>query len=133
MASLTEIFTKAKSIIPSFFNDRIDINRRIKIKQEDGSVKYDLPEEPVLPDVHCSISYKTIDNPDTNDVAKNPLISVLEIFVEPNIEIYKGDTITGYKYNHNRTQILEVYEGICNEPIVYPTHKQIRVILKGNA
>lgn len=133
MADLSSVFLKVKNILPQYFIDKVDINRRIKIKSEDGSVKYDLPEEPIIKDVPCSISYKIIDNPDTDDVAKNPLVSVVEIFLQPDVEVFKGDTITAHKYNHDKTQILSTYTGVCNEPILYPTHKQIQVILKGNA
>lgn len=133
MASLSSVFKRVKNILPQYFTDKVDINRRIKIKSEDGSVKYDLPQEPLLKDIPCSISYNIIDNPDTDDVAKNPLISVLEIFLQPDVKVFKGDTITAHKYNDNRTQILATYVGVCNEPILYPTHQQIRVILKGNA
>lgn len=130
---ISEVFTQVASAISNFYLDKVDINRVIKTTDEDGSVSFSLPTEPVIPQVACSISYKQIDNPNPEEVEKNPLVSVLQIFLDNSTDIRKGDTIIAHKYDADGTTKLATYEGICNEPIKYPTHQQIEIILKGNA
>lgn len=130
---MTNVFDQVANAISEFYFDKVDINRVTKTTDSDGSVSFSLPTEPVIPQVSCSISYKQIDNPNPEEVGKSPLVSVLQIFLDNSLDVRKGDTITAYKYDSNKTTVLGTYEGICNEPIKYPTHQQIEIILKGNA
>lgn len=131
--SLENVFNNVSAVLPLFYNDKIDVNRRTKITESDGSSRYDLPDTPLIQSVDCSISYQSIDNPDKDDVAKNPKVLILEIFLSNSTSIQKGDTITAYKYNSDRTQVLKTFQGIANDPVIYPTHQQVSVVMKGNA
>lgn len=123
---------KAEIVSQLFFLDKIDVTRKVETLNEDGSTSFGYPTLPIIEGESCSISYKKIDNPDTTDIAKNPQISVLQIFLNKTVGVLKGDRITAYKYNYDGT-LLRTYIGICNEPNVYPTHQEIQVVLKDNA
>ena len=130
---LSSILAPVESLLNGFYIDEVDINRRVKVTNADGSTSFSIPTTPLIESQPCSISFSTIDNPDTDDIAKNPQISVLEIIMSKDVKVYKGDTITAYKYNASKTEVLKTYEGIANEPSVYPTHQEVFVVLKGNA
>ena len=122
-----------KSRLKLFFTDKLSVNRRIKVLNEDKSTSFLLPDEPLYENQPCYVSYKKVDNPADNNVDKNPLISVLEIFTDNTLEIKNGDTIRVDKIDVINKTVLQTYTGICNEPILYSTHQQIQVVLKGNA
>lgn len=130
--NLSSTMNTVSNVLDSFYFDLFDINRRTKVVEADGSTKFSFPSEPLYSDVKCSISYKMIDNPNSEEVAKNPQVSIIEIFTDKNVDVVKGDTIVAHKYDWGGN-LLKTYKGIANEAVVYPTHKQIQIAITGNA
>lgn len=64
----------AEKLGKQFFLDKVDITRKVETIDLDGSTSFGYPTSPIIVNQSCSISYKKIDNPDTNDIAKNPQI-----------------------------------------------------------
>lgn len=98
------------SYLRYFDNDLIDISRRFYNKE---TGREELKE--LHTDVKCDIQLKEIDNPDTNALATAPIITVLKIYCNNDVDIQNNDYVTAYKKD-NKNNIIATYKGNSGQP-----------------
>ncbi|MEG0431066.1 MAG: hypothetical protein RR420_05580 [Anaerovoracaceae bacterium] len=98
-----------------FDTDKMDIGRRIEIENPDGSTGETLPEEPIYIDVPCNISFKEIDNPDTETFKTKPIIMALQINCDLNVDLLNNDYIVAKKCDY-KGEVLQTYKGNIGHP-----------------
>ena len=114
-----------------FDTDSMDIGRRQTITNPDGTEGESDPLTPLYSNVPCHISFKQIDNPDTDSVDTNPIISVLLINCDLSVDIQNNDYITARKLDANGN-VLETYVGSIGYPQVTQSRKTAEMIMRTN-
>ena len=100
-----------------FDTDKIDIGRRMEITNPDGSTGETLPEEPIYTDVPCNISFKEIDNPDSETFSTKPIIIALQINCDLKVDLQNNDYVTAKKCD-SQGNVLQTYKGNIGHPAV---------------
>lgn len=109
--------------------DKIDIGRRTTIENPDGTTGETNPNEPLYTDIACHISFVSADNPDSETIDTQPIITGLRINCPLEVDLQKGDYITAYKLNaENNT--LEIYKGIIGAPKVTESRKSAEMEMR---
>ena len=99
------------------------------VPNEDGSVPDKYLDgttseylENYLYDIPCRLSFKSDDRTYMNDSLRNPNTSVITVFVDPSVDIKKGDKL---KIKKTVGETSKVYEGLANEPRLYNSHLEV--------
>lgn len=108
-------FSKAGKKAGKYFDtDTISIGRSVTIIRPDGREQVTDPEPPLYVDIPCHINITSSDNPNPT-VTTSPIIKVLTVNCDVEVDIKNGDLITAYKRNFEG-EVLHIYQGICGEP-----------------
>lgn len=114
-------FGQIGSIISKYMDtDYIDIKRVVL-----GQL------QTVYVNVPCHISYKTGDNPDPITVATKPINTVIEVYLNRDVDIRNDDYIIMKKASEGN-QILHTYSGRCGEPIVEQSRQKVIVVMQSD-
>ena len=102
--------------------DKMDIGRRTEVVNPDGTTGETNPNAPLYTNIPCHISFQTADNPNSNTVDVEPIITGLDINCSLEVDLQKGDYVTAYKLD-NAGNVLETYKGIIGYPTVTQSRK----------
>ena len=116
-----EPISKAMQI---FDTDEIDIFRNIETTNQDGTTGNAKLEEPIYKGIPCHISFVTKDNPNSEAIDSQPVITMLKINCDLSVDLQKGDYITAKKLANDGT-VLETYNGIIGFPQVSQSRKSV--------
>lgn len=114
-----------------FDTDKMDIARKQAIENPDGTTGETGLDTPIYIDVPCHISFVKADNPDTNTVDVQPVITGLKINCSLDIDLQKGDYITAKKLS-STGEVLETYRGIIGFPTVTQSRKSAEMEMSTN-
>lgn len=121
-----------KKIYAKMYMDRVDITRHGKKLNEDGTTSIEPESIPILANAPCRISFTKADVPDSGSDDRNPYEEQAKIFCSPDIEVRKGDMISGKKIDESGS-VLDIYMGRASKPLKYVTHQEFTLIQGGDA
>ena len=125
-------FNRFANILSSLYTDEFEFFTVGKVVNGDGTTSTKMGTVPVLQHIPCRISYMGEDSPNNLTEESNPIRLRFNIFCSKDVPIKKGDKIVAYKRD-GQGNVLKVYNGIANLPLVYETHLQIAVEKVGEA
>lgn len=102
------------------YNDKLDVYRHIEVIDNNIS-NVELSMTPIYTNIPCHISFEKIDTSELEQFT-NYSTTHIKIFVDININILKGDVLKATR------SINAVYEGICGEPLKFPSHQELILI-----
>lgn len=109
-------FEPIGQIMTAFDTDKMDVGRKTIIENPDGTSGETNPNEPIYTDIECHISFEKVNNPDPNTVETRPIIQLVKISCNRDIDLQNGDYITAYKLAADGTTVVETYKGIIGQP-----------------
>ena len=115
----------------AFDTDRINIGRREKVVNPDGTEGEIPPTVPLYENVYCHLSFNNIDNPDPNTAETRPIIKALTINCPVDIDLQNGDYITAFKLANDGT-VIESYSGVIGEPSTSMSRKSATMEVRMN-
>lgn len=105
------------------YDDKMDIRRYVKHKNEDGTTQTDLDMTPIATDVPCRVSFGHDDLPTDQKVDMDKINFTPKIFCACTVDLMAGDVITARRYSDDGT-IIHTYEGSVGLPSWYSTHQE---------
>lgn len=112
------------SYLKYFNHDKIDISRAF---YNDDTGKEELKQ--LYTDIKCDIQLKEIDNPDTNALSTTPIITVLKIYCNNDVDIQNNDYVTAYKID-DKGNTIATYKGNSGQPYKDLSRTQFIITIK---
>ena len=116
MFSKTEM-VRARKAIESLYNGKCTITEYEKVKKENKSTGF--VETVMVENQPCKISFSTINSTTSTETGASALVSVVKLFISPEIKIKPGSKITVTQNN-----VTTEYQN-SGEPAYYNTHQEI--------
>lgn len=108
------------------YDDRMDVQRYVKHKNDDGTTQVDLDPTPIATDVPCRISFTHSDMPKDKDVDMDKIDFSPKVFCAPTVDLKAGDVVVIRRYSDDG-QILHTYTGSLAMPSWYATHQEANI------
>ena len=116
MFSKTKV-VKARKALESLYDGTCTITEHNKVKKENKSTGF--VESVVVENQPCRISFKTINNTTSTETGASALVSVVKLFIAPEIKMKPGSKITVTQNN-----VTTEYQN-SGVPACYNTHQEI--------
>lgn len=108
---------KVRKAIESLYDATCTITEHQKVKKENKSTGF--VESVVVENQPCRISFKTINSTTSTESGASALVSVVKLFIAPEINVKPGSKITVTQNN-----VTTDYQN-SGEPAYYSTHQEI--------
>jgi hypothetical protein len=108
---------KARKAIESLYDGTCTITEHQKVKKENKSTGFQ--EVPVLKDVPCRLSFKTINNTNSTETGASAVVQIAKVFLAPEIKVKPGS-----KLSVTQNGVTTEYKS-SGEPAFYSTHQEI--------
>ncbi len=108
---------KVRKAIESLYDATCTITEHQKVKKENKSTGF--VESVVVENQPCRISFKTINSTTSTESGASALVSVVKLFIAPEINVKPGSKITVTQNN-----VTTEYQN-SGEPAFYSTHQEI--------
>ena len=116
MFSKTKV-VKARKALESLYDGTCTITEYKKVKKENKSTGF--VESVVVENQPCRISFNTISNTTSTETGASALVSVVKLFIAPEINVKPGSKITVTQNN-----VTTDYQN-SGQPAYYNTHQEI--------
>jgi len=80
--------------------------------------------------VRCFIATRTTDNPNIATALVSPIITSLDIYTFPFVDIMAGDFLTVQKRHYRTNELIGIWNGIVNLPEKYQTHQRANMEMR---
>lgn len=105
------------------YNDRMDIYRTAKSKDEDSTTDISYDPNPLYTDIKCRLSFSSDDTATDSEVDRNPVRFSPKLFCEAGVDLQVGDYIVVRRYTDNGV-VSRTYQGQVAMPSWYTTHQE---------
>ena len=116
MFSKTEM-VRARKAIESLYNGKCTITEHEKVKKENKSTGF--VETVIVENQPCKISFSTINSTNSTETGASALVSVVKLFIAPEVRIQPGSKITVTQNN-----VTTEYQN-SGQPAFYNTHQEV--------
>ena len=108
---------RARKAIESLYNGKCTITEFQKVKKENKSTGF--VETVMVENQPCKISFSTTNNTTATETGASALVSVVKLFISPEVKIKPGSKITVTQNN-----ITTEYQN-SGEPAFFNTHQEV--------
>jgi len=108
---------KVQKALETLYTGTCNITEHQKVKKPNGSTGFQ--DVVVLENQPCKLSFKTINNTNSNENAASSVVQITKVFLKPDIKVNPGSKLT-----ITQNGITTEYKS-SGEPAFYSTHQEI--------